>query len=537
MATSTITLKTDTTANWEASNRVLNANEPGLERTTDGYVNMKIGDGTTPWNDLGYVFKLKTLEEIKTYVEQKYNSIVTISDNFDNKISVLTASAESAITRANNAAAAAEGIVAEKVGINDTESGASTTYSSSKIDTMITTLQSTIGALHTSSWLEVQKIVAAGFGKTAFPVGTQFTTKHTDTAFKDSTTGLIYWDVVSHQTVLTPGGEMKPAMILMAHYASSGGINFDASEDLYHAPDGLTAGTYWFGIPTNYDTANNDLLTGHEDDYQTLTLTKANGTETTETVIPVQFTTTKDIPAGGTFRLAWNYNTKLSTAKITTYKADKTSLESGIAIAEGATGTYLGVSAGNVGYGNFNTMLRNRYGSNNWKESNVRQYLNATQATAAEWYSISTRFDRNGISKPGFIYGLSSSGETDFLSVVKPVRHYTVTNNLYEESGNIGAYDTTDDTFWLASRSEIDNSKEGTIKDGTQFEYFSENTNACRIKYNNSGSNTVGTAQYWWLRSPYVGITYIARLVNTSGAVSTSGAYNGDWLVPACAIY
>ena len=118
MATSTITLKTDTTANWEASNRVLNANEPGVERTTDGYVNMKIGDGTTPWNDLGYIFKLKTLEEIKTYVEQKYNSIVTISDNFDNKISVLTASAESAITRANNAAAAAEGIVAEKVGIN-----------------------------------------------------------------------------------------------------------------------------------------------------------------------------------------------------------------------------------------------------------------------------------------------------------------------------------------------------------------------------------------------------------------------------------
>lgn len=64
MATSTITLKTDTTANWESSNRILALNEPALERTTDGYINMKLGDGVTPWNKLGYVFKLKTLEEL-----------------------------------------------------------------------------------------------------------------------------------------------------------------------------------------------------------------------------------------------------------------------------------------------------------------------------------------------------------------------------------------------------------------------------------------------------------------------------------------
>ena len=46
----------DTKANWEAVNPVLDIGEMGIEK--DGLLqNIKIGDGVTPWNSLGYMFK------------------------------------------------------------------------------------------------------------------------------------------------------------------------------------------------------------------------------------------------------------------------------------------------------------------------------------------------------------------------------------------------------------------------------------------------------------------------------------------------
>ena len=46
----------DTKANWEAVNPVLAIGEMGIEK--DGLLqNIKIGDGVTPWNSLGYMFK------------------------------------------------------------------------------------------------------------------------------------------------------------------------------------------------------------------------------------------------------------------------------------------------------------------------------------------------------------------------------------------------------------------------------------------------------------------------------------------------
>ena len=57
MATAKILLKADTTANWESSNRVLSLNELGIERKTDGSIDVKLGDGTTPWNSLAYMLK------------------------------------------------------------------------------------------------------------------------------------------------------------------------------------------------------------------------------------------------------------------------------------------------------------------------------------------------------------------------------------------------------------------------------------------------------------------------------------------------
>ena len=122
---------------------------------------MKFGDGVTPWNKLGYVFKLKTLEELNASAStssssaseqvtlakaelakcvSEYEKTKEISDGLVDKIQLLSTNAESATTRANNAAAAAEAVTAEKIGINDSKAGAGTTYSSNKIESMLKVL-------------------------------------------------------------------------------------------------------------------------------------------------------------------------------------------------------------------------------------------------------------------------------------------------------------------------------------------------------------------------------------------------------------
>lgn len=51
----TIKHKIDTTANWAKANPVLADGERGIERTTDGLIYEKVGDGKTAWNALPYV--------------------------------------------------------------------------------------------------------------------------------------------------------------------------------------------------------------------------------------------------------------------------------------------------------------------------------------------------------------------------------------------------------------------------------------------------------------------------------------------------
>ena len=56
MATSTIRIKTDTTANWKATNRVLEYKEIAIEVRENGEKAFKTGDGVTGWNKLPYLY-------------------------------------------------------------------------------------------------------------------------------------------------------------------------------------------------------------------------------------------------------------------------------------------------------------------------------------------------------------------------------------------------------------------------------------------------------------------------------------------------
>ena len=59
-----IQLRRDTTLNWESINPTLRRGEVGVELGTNEN-SLKVGDGFTSWNDLGYVEE-SGLEELRT---------------------------------------------------------------------------------------------------------------------------------------------------------------------------------------------------------------------------------------------------------------------------------------------------------------------------------------------------------------------------------------------------------------------------------------------------------------------------------------
>lgn len=427
------------------------------------------------------------------------------------ELTAATTAATNAATTAQTAAQAAQDAADAAtlaIGIDDNNVSSTTAYSSQKTQSMIDALAAAISTEHVDSWAVVKEIVASGAAKTVFPVGTQFTTEH-------ATLGTVTWDVADHQDVEDADGNTKPGMQLLMHYVTDNTLIWDAQEALMYFEDGLTAGTYHFTIPSSYDSGNNDLKT--EDD-----------TSTT----PIQFTLANDIPAGGQLRLAWNSGAKLSTATVTTYAsgATTTSIESGIDIARGTAGTSLGDAKDLYINGDINTIQRSRYGSNNYKESAIRQYLNASGAANTYWQS-QTKFDRIAsyvTTTPGFAAGF----DDDFLAAVCPIKIKTCTNNYAEVNDDIKSSYTTVDKFYLPSYTEIAGAKQNNISEGERFAMTEGYAQADFIKYNKSGS-----AQYWWFRSPYTGYTYFARSCSSSGSTGHyTTAYSALRVAAACTI-
>ena len=78
-----IVLRNDTTANWLAnSSQVLLKGEPAFEFQEDGQVKMKIGDGVSTWEELGYFAggEAYTIEELQAAVKKLENSVGQIEE-------------------------------------------------------------------------------------------------------------------------------------------------------------------------------------------------------------------------------------------------------------------------------------------------------------------------------------------------------------------------------------------------------------------------------------------------------------------------
>ena len=365
------------------------------------------------------------------------------------------------------------------------------------------------------SWKAVQTIVQAGAGEKYFPIGTQLNVAST-------TYGTLVFDVVAHNHHKNPNNANAPTMTLLQHDVIYG-RQFDAAELLWaNTTDSeLPAGTY--------------NLTGYKSTYDQSTT--EDGT--------FQITTTKAIPVGGGFRHsqigawrsggAYSKDTVLS-GKWTTYDASGNVLESNLATTEGMDGTSLGtysVAQTNIinTIGSFNSTHRQIYGSNNWAESAIRQWINSDKDASA-WWSKQTIFDL----KPSYIgtKGYIADLDTEFVSVLGEVDNITKHNTVFEIGGTRGGSYTTRDKFFLLSRDELGYGIESGIAEGSVLEFYENATNTDRIKYDVSAKTT---ARFWWMRSPNSWVAGHARLVTTAGAINSYLAYDGYGAAPACIIY
>ena len=353
------------------------------------------------------------------------------------------------------------------------------------------------GSLKPTSWSDVQALVRKGLASKVFAVGDQLTCQ------RGSTT--LVWDIIGFDIDTPADKQFTHSMTLQLHDCLPG-TQYDAPEALFYCETALAAGTYNFTLLAGYDTTYGGGKT-------------------------YQFTLTKEVPAGGQITFLWNWNTQASTTKVSTYKSrtDTAAIET-VGVTEGTGGTNLGTADGKTT--NMNHSHRIRYGSNNWVESAMRQYLNSDKAAGSVW-TPQTKFDRPpswNASTAGFMNGL----DADFLAVIGKTTKVTCRNTVTDGGGS----DTTKDKFFLLSRREVFAGNEvSNVTEGEPYPFYSDYSDYAsanagadknRIKYRG------GSPQWWWLRTPNAGNGNHVRGVYADGNLDIIDAGNGYGLAPAC---
>lgn len=355
-----------------------------------------------------------------------------------------------------------------------------------------------------------------------------------DTIIINITAKTLVFDVLDFNKHTPENKNLKNSVALGMHDVFTyGTIPFCASQLMYYTIGGLPAGNYKFTL----DHARYGSGTEYDGTYM--------------------FTTTKDIPATGGFRHTnpiggWKSSYAQSDVignYITTYGVSPLheEIEKGLAVSvwDGTTactdlGTFTSqsptyyVEDDEANNGKRNLTERQAYGSNRWRDSVYRMWLNsdapavdsADTTTISNWWTPQSIFDRvpGGAKLAGFLHGLDPT----FVEAMGEVEVITALSNA--DKTETETYDVTYDKVFLQSMTEVFGGTNNGVAEGSQLEYWVDATNEDRIKYENN------TARYWWFRSPHPSYAYGVRYVNTSGALNYYGAYGAVGVVPACCI-
>ena len=361
------------------------------------------------------------------------------------------------------------------------------------------------------SWEQIQYLVRNGMASQYFPVGYEFVT-HDSIENTD-----IVWRVVGYDTIKAANESLQHTMILETKYVycnSSGAavkMQTDAAEVFYYAQDGLEAGTYHFTLPSGYD-----------EDY--------GGGKT------YFFTLANPVPTGGVLLFTWANRTPVIDNFVYSYSTkESTDYLEKVGLAEGNDGTDLGTADGSTP--DMNYIQRARFGSNNYAQSAIRQWLNSAQPAGNVW-TPQTKFDRApswASSRAGFMAGLPE----EFLSVICPASILCRTNDIYE----VDSLDKTEfitsqnysvkDKFFILSQPEVYGSWESLeLKDGEQLDFYTDLSNVERIKY-----DLVGIEQVYLSRTPNSKNTSQFRsILTTTGNISSANPSINYALNIACII-
>ncbi len=399
------------------------------------------------------------------------------------------ANAEAAATAANEAAdKVTDPLQAVNISFDKSNSGLESENVQDAIDEIVIKVG---GMAKVESWADVQNIVNLGMAQNVFKVGEQLECGHTKY-------GTLVWDIT----------DVTPEKLSLCVHKCPVSLQFDAREALYYAETELAAGTYNFTIVTQpwYRADNGKTF---------------------------QFTLTKPVPQGGQIVLDMTYNAALAGRSVKTYSGgDSTTVIETATITEGSEGTAFGKTDGSVA--NVNHIQRAIMGSNNYKESALRQWLNSDGAAGTFW-TPQTVFDRPPsweTNIAGFINGL----DADFLAVISDTTYDVGLNNVTDGGGK----ETLTDKFVLLSRDEIYAGSEGGVTQGEPLPYFSEfsdrNSPSTVADSNRIKTNASGTATYWWLRSPYTSYAGHVRGVYASGGLIYDSANGSRGVAPACNI-
>lgn len=353
-----------------------------------------------------------------------------------------------------------------------------------------------------STWAGIRSIVRAG------KAADYFIPHETQLAAERSGVGLVF-DVLGIDHDTPSSARYTHSMTLQLHDQFPTILQSDAPEAFFYCEEGLAAGTYYFTIDST--STDNDLAA-------------------------YQFTLAQSVPAGGQLTFPWTSG-KASAVKVSSFtSATSTAAIEEVSVAEGTDGQYLGdLTAAGDFTNDLNSIHRVRFGSNRYKDSAIRQWLNSSAAAGSVW-APQTKWDRPptwAATVDGFMYGM----DTSFLSAIGKTHIITARNTVCDGGG----YDEMDDYFFLLSRSEVYMGNEvPSVIEGDPYPYYSEysdlsapgtGADSNRIKYRD------GAVQYWWNRTPNSGNGYGVRSVRPTGALNyTGGAADRSGVAPACNI-
>lgn len=368
---------------------------------------------------------------------------------------------------------------------------------------------------------EIHRIVQAGEAPGVFGIGDQIMLNYNDGA-QDY---VLPWDIVHFGDVELADGETVPGMFIQSHYAMEE-CQFDGNEAFYVADEALPVGTYYV---TFGDSWGNNVK--KDESYA--------------------FALTQQVPAGGMlmFGKASSTTAALPDTDPAEWRvwsfASQTAAEpiEIVSLAAGAAGTNIGTLSANTKYGaaGLNQLHRSAYGYNRWSQSAIRQRLNSAAAAGA-WWTPQNRFDRQP-DQLAALRGFMAGFDEEFLNIIKPVKVRTALNTVTDSE--IGAYEDTYDTFFLASLEQEYIVPQLASVEGEAWEYWKQRlglaspqvtgnagTNAAHIRY---GYNAKSSAQTCRLRSANRGNGYLAWSVHATGYASYPATY-AIRCAPACVI-